>query len=134
MGEVTAAIVIGALGGWLAGMFGVGGGAVFVPALVFVLGREQHEAQGISLAAIVVTAIAATLVHRRQGHVDQRVVAWVTPLALVSGFAGGVLANQLPAEALQRIFALVLVAFSIRVLVQSFRTKANAPAPEPLLE
>ncbi len=132
MPDIIVVVLIGVAGGWLAGMLGVGGGAIFVPAMVLLLDRPQHEAQGVSLAVIVVTAIAATYVHRQQGNIDGRTVVWVTPIAMGTGLIGGVLATRLPAETLQRIFALVLIVLSTRMLSQAWRRPSESPQ-EPVL-
>ncbi|HWO94241.1 MAG TPA: sulfite exporter TauE/SafE family protein [Dehalococcoidia bacterium] len=121
MPDFAVIAMVGIVGGWLAGMLGVGGGVIFVPALVLLLDHDQHEAQGISLVVIAVTALAGTVVHRRQGNIDVPVAALVTPAAMVAGLVGGILATQLPEDALQRIFAIMLAALSIRMSVQAWR-------------
>ena len=84
---VCLAILLGIAAGVLAGMFGVGGGILFVPALV-VLGLDQLEAQGTSLLAIIPTVVVGTLSQRRYGNLRAR-TAVVVGLASIVGSRGG---------------------------------------------
>ena len=68
-------LVIGFAAGSIAASLGVGGGIIYVPALVAFFGFAQHEAQGTSLALIIPTAIIATIVHQKAGRVDWRTCA-----------------------------------------------------------
>ena len=74
---IVLVVVIGALGGVLAGLFGVGGGILFVPTLVLVLGLTQLHAEASSLLAILPTAIVGTWRQRRYGNVDVRAAALI---------------------------------------------------------
>ena len=108
------AVVLGLAAGVLAGMFGVGGGLLFVPTLV-VLGLNQHEAIGTSLLAIIPTVIVGTWRQARYGNVRWRAAAILGVAAAVAAQGGAALAEALPASALRRLFAglLVLVAAQI---------------------
>ena len=130
MPEIIIALVIGIVGGWLSGMLGIGGGAIFVPAMVLLLDRSQHMAQGTSLAVIIATAIAGSIVHWRHGNIDMGVARLVTPGAMIFGFLGGALAIQLPAEALRRIFALVLIFLALRMLAGTGWPRKASPAAQ----
>jgi uncharacterized membrane protein YfcA len=108
--------VIGFVGGVLAGMLGIGGGAVFVPAMVLLLGEEQHDAQGVSLAVIVLTSATGSISHLRNNNVDTQMVRWVVPFAIPASILGAWLANRLGAETLQRIFGLTIMLVSLQML------------------
>jgi uncharacterized protein len=103
------AALLGLAAGVLSGMFGVGGGILFVPTLALVLGMTQLGAQATSLAAIIpVVALGAWRQHR-YGNVRWRVAA-VVGLASAAGVAGGaVLADSLSDDLLRRLFAGLLV-------------------------
>ena len=106
------AIAIGLLAGVIAGLLGVGGGVLFVPALVFFLGLGQHQAEATSLLAIVPVAVLGTLRQDRYGNVNRRDALLLGVLSL-AGAAGGVaLANSLSGAFLRDAFAglMVLVA------------------------
>jgi uncharacterized protein len=108
------AVVLGLLAGVLAGMFGVGGGILFVPTLI-ALGLNQHEAIGTSLLAIVPTVLVGTWRQSRYGNVRWRAAILLGVVAAVSAQGGVVLAESLPGSTLRRLFAglLVLVAAQI---------------------
>lgn len=127
MEEFILGLAIGLVGGIAGGLLGVGGGIVFVPALVLLGGVDQHTAQGVSLAVIVPTAISGSLTNARRGLIDGTVARWVTPLALVAGAAGAALAGVLNAEVLTRIFGLVLVYAGTRTLLALRRPRAEFP-------
>jgi uncharacterized protein len=102
------AIVLGFAAGIAAGMFGVGGGILFVPTLV-ALGLGQVEAQATSLAAILPTVAAGTWRQAQYGNVRWRGALGVG-VASVAGVAlGAVLALSLPEDALRRLFAVFLL-------------------------
>jgi uncharacterized membrane protein YfcA len=108
------AVVLGLAAGVLAGMFGVGGGILFVPTLV-ALGLDHHDAIGTSLLAIVPTVLVGTWRQSRYGNVRWRGAA-VMGLAAAAAAQGGVaLAEALSDATLRRLFAglLVLVAAQI---------------------
>jgi uncharacterized protein len=108
------AVVLGLAAGVLAGMFGVGGGILFVPTLV-ALGLDHHDAIGTSLLAIVPTVVVGAWRQSRYGNVRWR-AAVILGLAAAAAAQGGVaLAEALSDATLRRLFAglLVLVAAQI---------------------
>jgi len=122
---VVALIAVGLVAGVLAAALGVGGGIVYVPALVALFGFAQHEAQGTSLAVIVPTMVVAAFVHSRAGRVDWRTVLPLGVAAVIGGFLGARTALALDATLLRRIFAGLLVIASIRMLGRT-RSAAHA--------
>jgi uncharacterized membrane protein YfcA len=108
-GHAAIAIALGLAAGVLAGLFGVGGGILFVPALTIVLGVEQHSAQGTSLLAIIPTVVVGTWRQQRYGNVRWR-PAITLGLAGVAGVvAGGFLAESLSGGVLKRLFGVLLL-------------------------
>ena len=105
--EILALLLIGFIGGFAGGLLGIGGGAIYVPAMVLILDEQQHLAQGASLAAIIATAAVGGYTHFRQQNVDVRTVMWVAPVAVITGFAAALLADSLDASTLRRVFAVV---------------------------
>jgi uncharacterized membrane protein YfcA len=108
------AIVLGLAAGMLAGMFGVGGGILFVPTLV-ALGLSQHDAIGTSLLAIVPTVLVGTWRQSRYGNVRWRAAAVLGLAAAAAAQGGVVLAEALPAATLRRLFAGLLVLVAAQV-------------------
>ena len=115
MTTVLLALGLGFAAGAISGMFGVGGGVLFVPTLVLVLGLSQLEAQATSLAAIIpVVAVGAWRQHL-YGNVRWR-PALLVGLASAAGVAGGVaLAVALSEDTLRSLFATLLIVFAARL-------------------
>ena len=102
-------IVIGLAGGVLAGLFGIGGGILFVPTLALVLGLTQLHAEASSLLAILPTAVVGTWRQRRYGNVDFAAAA-VIGVGSIGGVQLGVLlAESLPQGVLRRLFGGLLL-------------------------
>ena len=120
-----AAIALGLVAGVLAGMFGVGGGILFVPTLL-ALGLTQHEAEATSLAAILPTVAAGVWRQRSYGNVRWR-QALVIGVSSIGGTIGGVaIAEALPGHVLRRLFALLLLAVAAQI---AWRAVRNASYP-----
>jgi uncharacterized membrane protein YfcA len=122
-------VVIGLGAGVLSGLLGVGGGAIMVPAMVLLLGVEQHQAQGASLAVIALVATVATLTNLRAGYVSPRQVAWIALPAIVAALVGSGVAGLLDEETLRRIYAILLGIIALHTIVSALRMP---PAREPL--
>lgn len=108
------AVVLGLAAGVLAGMFGVGGGILFVPTLV-ALGLSQHDATGTSLLAIIPTALVGTWRQTRYGNVRWRGALVIGVAAAVAAQGGVAVAESLSGPTLRKLFAgfLALVAVQI---------------------
>jgi uncharacterized membrane protein YfcA len=119
--------LIGVVGGALAGLFGVGGGIIFVPALALVLGLTQIHAEASSLLAILPTAFVGSWRQVRYGNVDKRVAA-VIGLASIAGVQVGVLvAESLPQTVLRRLFGALLLAVAAQIVWRTRRRSATLP-------
>jgi uncharacterized protein len=109
MVEILLAIVLGLVSGVLAGLYGIGGGILFVPTLVLVFGLGQVEAEATSLLAILPTVAAGAWQQHRYGNVRWR-AALVVGLAAIGGAQVGVfVARAIPEETLQRLFAILIL-------------------------
>ena len=102
------AVVLGLAAGVLAGMFGVGGGILFVPTLV-ALGLSQHDAIGTSLLAIIPTVLVGTWRQAGYDNVRWRAAAVLGVAAAAAAQGGVVLAEALSGPTLRRLFAGLLV-------------------------
>jgi uncharacterized membrane protein YfcA len=124
--HVALALALGLTGGTLAGLFGVGGGIVFVPALTLGLGLSQLTAEATSLAAIVpVVAVGSFRQHRSQ-LVDWRSAALIGGLSLAGVLVGAEIALSLPESYLRRAFALFLVLAAAQMALRARRQLAAA--------
>jgi hypothetical protein len=123
-GELAIAISLGLVAGVLAGLFGVGGGILFVPTLIFGLGLTQIHAEATSLLAIIPTVIAGTWRQWRYGNVRWR-AALVLGTVAVAGVEGGVLvAQSLPEDVLRRLFGALMIAVAVQVAWRARRRTA----------
>jgi uncharacterized protein len=108
-------VLLGFAAGVLSGMFGVGGGILFVPTLSLVLGLTHLEAQATSLAAIIPVVAVGAWRQQSYGNVRWR-PALAIGLASALGVAGGVvLADALADETLRRMFASLLIVIAARL-------------------
>jgi hypothetical protein len=109
MDVIVLAIALGLATGVFAGLYGVGGGILFVPTLVIVFDLAQVEAEATSLLAILPTVAAGAWQQQRYGHVRWR-AALVIGVAAIAGVEAGVLvAEALPEDILRRLFALLVL-------------------------
>ncbi len=108
------AIVLGLAAGVLAGMFGVGGGILFVPTLL-ALGLDVHDATGTSLLAIVPTVLVGTWRQSRYGNVRWRGALVIGLAAAVAAQGGVALAEALSEATLRRLFAGLLVLVAVQI-------------------
>ncbi len=113
--------VVSAVAGVAAGMFGIGGGVLIVPALYSVFGVvgveadiRMHAAVATSLATIVLTSIRSALAHRRHNAIDEAVVRRWTPWIVAGAFIGSLTAHWVPGAALTAVFGLGLLVVASR--------------------
>jgi hypothetical protein len=123
---IVLAILLGVAAGVLSGMFGVGGGILFVPALV-ALGLGQLEAQGTSLLAILPTVLAGSWNQRRYGNLRVRTALVVGLASIVGVEIGARIVLELPEDALRRIFALLLFAVAGQLAWRAYRRRPRYP-------
>jgi uncharacterized protein len=124
MWALLAAAALGVVGGVLAGLFGVGGGILFVPTLTLVLGLTQIHAEATSLLAILPTAVAGAWRQRTYGNVRWR-AALILGISAVAGVEGGVqIAEALPEHALRRLFGALMIVVAAQIAWRSWRRSA----------
>ena len=123
---IVLALVLGLSAGVLAGMFGVGGGILFVPTLV-ALGLGQLEAQGTSLLAILPTVLVGAWNQRRYGNLRVRTAVVVGVSSVVGVEIGARLVTALPETTLRRLFAVLLFAVAVQLAVRTRRRAARYP-------
>jgi len=124
-----ALVLIGLLTGTLAGLLGIGGGVIMVPAMVVLLGMVPVVAKGTSVAVIVPTAIMGTIRNRKKSNADIRVAAVVGGFGAASAVVGGTISDRLGAHVSNIMFAALLVFVAVTQLL-SLRSKPPVAAPE----
>jgi uncharacterized membrane protein YfcA len=110
-------VAIATAAGAFSGLFGVGGGTVIVPLLIFWLGYGEREATGTSLAAIVVIATYATAGQALYGNVDVANGALIAIPALGGVVAGTALQQRIPERTVALLFAVLLIATAIDLVL-----------------
>ena len=110
-------VVVGLLAGFLAGLFGVGGGILIVPGLVLAAHMTQRLAHGTSLAAVVPISLASLASYAAHGNVDWNVALWLAIGAVGGAVIGTRLLHVLPQRTLAIIFIVVLVASALRLFL-----------------
>ena len=114
---------IGAVTGVAAGLFGIGGGVILVPALVVLFGFNDLLAKGTSLLAMVPTAAVGTLGNLRARQVDLRAGAVLGLAATAASFAGVALAFLVPPRASTALFAALLLGAAAQLLWRTLRPR-----------
>jgi uncharacterized membrane protein YfcA len=126
------AAVLGVVAGVLAGLFGVGGGIVFVPALTLGVGLGQLDAEATSLAAMVPVVLLGSWQQHRRGLVAWRPAVAIGLTSIGGVLAGAAVAESLPEDVLARLFGLLLIVLAIRMVRQTRARmrarRADAPA------
>ena len=108
---------IGLVSGFFGALFGVGGGIVIVPLLVFLLAFDQRRASATSLAAILVSSVAGAATYAFHGDVKPGAAAAIGLPAVVGVLAGTAIQQRVPVHRLSYGFALLLAAVGVRLLV-----------------
>ena len=128
IGSAAALVLTGVVAGVLAGLLGIGGGVVMVPAMMLVLGLSPVVAKGTSLAVIVPTAIIGTWRNRRNLNVDLRAATLVGLGGAGCAVVGAVVADRLPDRASNMLFAALLLFMALRLVREvglAMRQKAS---------
>ena len=118
---VVALIACGLLAGVVGGMLGVGGGIIFVPALVLIVGLTQVEAEATSLLAIIPVAVAAVWRQREYGNVRMKEGLIIGALSVVGVLVGLLVPNAVRAELPTIAFAALLGLVAIRMAMRALR-------------
>jgi uncharacterized protein len=119
--DILLAILFGVAGGLLGGLVGVGGGILFVPALVIFLDEPQVRAEATSLLAIVIVAIAGTWRQRSYGNVRMGDAAVIGALSVLGVAAGVVVANEVSQRTLEVAFAGLALLVAAQLVVRASR-------------
>ena len=115
-------LVLGAVAGVVAGLFGVGGGVIIVPALIYSFLWQgvpesvlTHLAVGTSLATIAITSISSVRAHHEHGAVQWSIVAWMAPAIVIGVWLGANIAHGLSGQSLQLAFGAFLLCVAVQM-------------------
>jgi len=110
-------ILIGIMAGILSGMFGIGGGIIIVPALVFFCGFSQLKAQGTSLAILLLpVGIFAFIQYYKNGEVDIKAGAIIIVFLILGSMIGAKIANNIPVDILRKGFGILMMLISLKFI------------------
>lgn len=110
-------ILVGILSGLLAGIFGVGGAIIVIPALVFILGFSQHDAQGTSLAFMLPpVGILATWNYWKEGHVNWKTALILSLTFVVGSWLGSHFSINMSDKLLRRLFGVLMILVAIKMI------------------
>lgn len=116
-GSIPLFIAIGLASGFASGLFGIGGGLLIIPALIYLAGYTQHEATGISLAILLPpVGLGAVIEYYRHGNVDLKVALIIASAAFVGAWVGALLANHIAGPYLRLAFAFFVVCLGFYLL------------------
>jgi uncharacterized membrane protein YfcA len=118
---IALVLLVGVAAGVLAGLFGVGGGIVFVPALIFGLGLTQLHAEATSLLAIIPTAVVGSWRQQRYGNIDIRAALTIGVASVLGVQVGVAAAEALPESGLRRLFGVLLLITSLQIVWRARR-------------
>jgi uncharacterized membrane protein YfcA len=113
---------IGFIGGMLSGVVGIGGGIVIVPALVFLLGLSQHEAQGTSLFVLSMPVVSLALWNYwKNSYVNWTYGLVIAATFLIGGFVGSKLALKLSPGMLRLLFGMIMAYVAIQLVTSGIK-------------
>ena len=114
-GEIAGTLAIGFAAGMSSGLLGIGGGILFVPGLVLLLGETQLRAEATSLLAIIPVALVGAFQQRRYGNLRPRDALTIGVLSPIGVLAGVALANVVSDRLLSYLFAAMLLYFAFNL-------------------
>ena len=107
-------LILGLTAGTLSGMFGIGGGTILIPALVFLVGLSQHEAQGTTLAIMLLPiGLLAVMRYYHSGHVHFYIATFICIGFLIGGLLGANMAEAIPNLILRKSFGIFLMVVAL---------------------
>lgn len=116
--EIILLVVIGFLAGIVGGSLGLGGGIIIVPALVFILGFTQHEAQGTSLAVLLFPiGILGVINYAKNGYVNYKYAVILIIAFILGSYLGSVISVHLPDKILKKVFGIFLLLISLKIIL-----------------
>lgn len=114
----TKLLIIGLITGFVNGIFGSGGGTIIVPALIFIIGIEDHKSHATAISVILPLSIISTIVYMSHGVLNLNIAVFVAIGGIVGGFIGAKLLNIIPSRILRKIFGIFMIIAAIRLVIK----------------
>lgn len=131
---ILSCLLLGTIVGFLAGLFGIGGGLIIVPSLVFLLPMAgvppeylMSTALGTSFSTIIVTAFSSAQRHHKLGNVDVQTSKTFIPALMISVFLAGLIVSHLDAKLMSKVFAVMVLYLACRMLFSLKKAPKNKP-------
>jgi hypothetical protein len=115
--EIIILVIIGLVAGVFGGMFGIGGGLIVIPALVFFMGLTQHQAEGTNLAFMLApVGLLAVFNYYKSGYVNIKFALIIAIAFVIGAYFGSIWSLQIPAPVLKRVFGVFIVLVGIKMI------------------
>lgn len=116
--SVLLLLLVGLVAGILSGFVGIGGGVIMVPALVWLLGYSQHQAQGTSLAVLMFPVVfLAVRNYYKAGVIDPKVVAFIAVAFVLGSYFGSKWSLALPVETVRKVFGGIILLVALKLIL-----------------
>jgi len=126
-------LLLGGFVGVMAGLLGIGGGLIVVPALLYLLPQANistdvvmHIALATSLASIIITSGSSAYNHLKLGNVNIYVIKWLLPGVILGGFIGSYVTELIPSEMLPNVFGSIVLFLALQMLISVKSTTVRA--------
>ena len=117
MTNILLYLLLGLVAGFFSGLIGIGGGIIIVPALVFLFGLSQHQAQGTTLALLVPPiGLLAAWTYYKQGYVDLKIAIFICMGFFLGGLLGAKSATGLTSAVLEKTFGIALLLIALKMI------------------
>jgi len=117
--EILILLFIGLLAGFMSGLLGIGGGIIIIPALVYLLGYSQQNAQGTSLGLLLLPiGILAVLNYHRAGFVNIKAAAIMCITFIIGSYITSKIAVELPETIIKKMFAVFLLFYAAKLFLE----------------
>lgn len=128
--DLALALAVCVIGGVVAGLIGVGGGVIFVPAMVVFLSMDQIEAEATSLLMIAIVSLFGTWRQKGYGNVDLRDAVLIGLLSPVGVVVGVIVANEVPERVLKIAFGILVLYVAWRLMKKALEPSRAEPGPD----
>ncbi|MRI62977.1 sulfite exporter TauE/SafE family protein [Ornithobacterium rhinotracheale] len=122
MDQTLLLLLIGLLAGLIGGLVGIGGGLIIVPFLVFLMGMSQHEAQGTSLATLLLPlSFLSVYSYNKAGYINWKYVLILSVTFMIGSYFGGAWALKIDQKTLKKIFGFIMILGAAKMFWDSYK-------------
>ncbi len=115
--KIPETVFIGCIAGFISGLLGLGGGVIFVPAMVYLLQVPQHVAQGTALLVIIPTALSGAIRYYLADNLNLEFTIWLAAGAMFGVLIGSLIAHKLPPPILRKAFGVFIIVVALKMFV-----------------